>query len=184
MKLLVLFAMLVSACLAAPQEKNQQMTDTMKAMQPGEHHKQLDGLAGSWDVMVKFKYGPGPERQSHATSEALWILGGRFIQQVYKNESGLEVRQFLGYDNQKKKFFEIKLDNMDTGVLRTEGTISEDGKVITNIGERTDPMTGQTTRLRTVTTIIDRDHYTLEWYQSAGGEKEDKVVTMLHTRKK
>ena len=43
-------------------------------------------------------------------------------------------------------------------------------------------MTGATTRMRTVTTIIDPDHFTLEWYQSVGG-KEEKVVTMVHVRK-
>jgi hypothetical protein len=113
--------------------------------------------------------------------EAKWILGGRFLQQDYQSP-GLNVLQFLGYDNQKKKFFEIKMDNMDTGVLRTEGSISADGKVITNIGERTDPVSGQTARLRTVTTIADRDHYTVEWYLTMPTGAEEKTVTMAHAR--
>ena len=184
MKILVIITMLTSIALSAPQDNRQQMAEMMKATQPGEHHKQLDNLVGNWDVVVKFKYGPGPERQSKASSEAKWILGGRFIQQEYKNQSGQEVLQFIGYDNQNKRFFEIKMDNMDTGVLRTEGAISGDGKVITNYGDRTDPVTGKTSKLRTVTTIDDKDHYTVEWYQSGENGKEEKVVTMIHTRKK
>ena len=76
------------------------------------------------------------------------------------------------------------MDNMDTGVLHTEGSISADEKVITNIGERTDPLTGKTGRLRTVTTIIDKDHYTLEWFLTGADSKEQKTVTLIHTRKK
>ena len=91
--------------------------------------------------------------------------------------------QFIGYDNQKKKFFEVKMDNMDTGVLFTEGTVSEDGKVISNAGNRTDPVTGETKRLRTVTTFLDRDRYTVEWFQVDGAGTEQKVVTMIHIRR-
>ena len=155
----------------------------MAALQPGPQHKQLNVLEGNWTVAVRFRYGSGPERQSTATCSARWILGGRYIQLEYKGDSGLEALQFVGYDNQKKKFFEVKFDNMETGVLHTEGTMSADGKVITNIGERTDPMSGKTNRLRTVTTIQDPNHYTVEWYLRQSDGKEEKTVTMVHTRK-
>lgn len=91
--------------------------------------------------------------------------------------------QFLGYDNQKKKFFEVKMDNMDTGVLYTEGTMSDDRKVITNVGIRTDPLTGESRKLRIVTTLADKDHYTVEWFQPDSEGKEERRVTMIHTRK-
>lgn len=165
-------------------EMDKKMAEMLKATQPGEQHKHLDVLVGSWDVVVKFKYGPGPERQGKASSEAVWILGGRFVQQEYKSQSGQVTLQFVGYDNQKKKFFEVKMDNMDTGLLYTEGTASDDRKIVTNVGERTDPMTGKKSRLRTVTTIIDNDHYLVEWYQTRDDGKEEKVVTMHHTRNK
>ena len=156
-------------------------------MQPGRYHKLLDALAGSWDVDTRFKYGPGPERAGKAACEAKWILGGRYLQQEYTSEIGGKpfiTLQYTGYDNQKRRFFEIKMDNAETGVLHTEGTISQDEKTITNIGDRTDPMSGQTRRLRTVTTIIDKDHYTLEWFLMDDDGKEQKTVTMNHTRRK
>jgi hypothetical protein len=151
--------------------------------QPGEHHKQLDSLAGSWNVAITFRLGNGPERHGSATCEARWILGGRFLEQQYKSDSGLEVRQFVGYDNQKKKFFEVKFDNSDTGVLHTEGTISDDGKRITNFGDRLDPVTGKSARLRTVTTIIDGDHFTIEWFLVGADGVEQRTVLMAHSRK-
>lgn len=64
-----------------------------------------------------------------------------------------------------------------------EGTISADGKVITNTGDRLDPVSGKTNRLRTVTTITDRDHFTVEWYLTMDDGKKEKAVTMAHTRK-
>ena len=164
-------------------EKTSNMQEMLKATQPSERHKQLEVLAGSWDVLVRFKYGPGPEREGKASTEAKWILGGRFLQQEYQSESGQVTLQFLGYDNQKKKFFEVKMDNMDTGVLYTEGTMSADGKVITNVGIRTDPITGESKKLRIVTTLTDKNHYTVEWFQPDSEGKEEKRVTMIHTRK-
>jgi hypothetical protein len=147
----------------------------------------LDSLAGSWDVATKFRYGPGPEREGKAKSESKWILDGRYLQQEYASEIAgrpFITLQYLGYDNQKKKYFEIKMDNAETGVLHTEGTISPDEKTITNIGDRTDPMSGQSQRLRTVTTITDKDHFTVEWFLTGDDGKEQKTVTMIHTRKK
>jgi uncharacterized protein DUF1579 len=157
----------------------------MALTQPGEHHKQLGPLAGSWAVAVKFKFG-GREMVASATCESKWVLGGRFLEQDYKAASSgmpLDVKQYLGYDNQKKKFVEIKMDNMDTGVLHNEGTISADGKVITFLGERIDPLTGKANKLRTVTSIIDTDHYTLEWFITGADGKEERIVTMSHSRR-
>jgi hypothetical protein len=145
--LAVMLTLALASVPAEAQEKSEgdkRLAEMMKATQAGERHRQLDVLAGSWDVVVTFKYGAGPERQGKASSEAKWILGGRFLHQEYKSESGQETLQFIGYDNQQKHFFEIKMDNKDTGVLYTEGAISEDEKVITNYGDRTDPMTGET----------------------------------------
>ena len=43
--------------------------------------------------------------------------------------------QLLGYDNARKKTIEIMMDNWSTSVMHNEGSISQDGRVITNIGE-------------------------------------------------
>jgi Protein of unknown function (DUF1579) len=186
LKMMIVLALALDVAFVqsyAQQPEAKKMAEMMKATQPSERHKQLEPLAGSWDVLVRFKYGPGPERQGKAKSEAKWILGGRFLQQEYQSESGQVTLQFIGYDNQKKKFFEIKMDNMDTGVLYTEGTLSEDGKVITNVGERTDPVTGEKKGIRTVTTFVDKDHYTVEWFQPYREGNDQKVVTMILTRR-
>ncbi len=153
---------------------------------PGPVHKQMESLAGSWDVEVAYVLG-GKENKGKARCEARWILDGRFLEQEYKSNfqgKPFTVLQILGYDNQKKKTIELMLDNLSTTVLHNEGTISEDGKVISNEGESLDRASGKTEKLRTVYTIIDQDHFTLEWFRPAEGGKEEKVVSMTHTRRK
>jgi Protein of unknown function (DUF1579) len=153
---------------------------------PGPAHRRLNGLAGTWDVVIRYRLGD-KEHEGKASCEAKWILDGRFLQQVYKSRfqgKPYEVLQLLGYDSVGKKTIEIKLDNMSTGVLHNEGSISDDGRVITNFGKSVDPATNKPYKLRTVTTIVDHDHFTLEWFRTEEGGKESRVVSMSHTRKK
>jgi hypothetical protein len=153
---------------------------------PGQVHKQLDVLAGTWNVAIKFKLGV-EEHEGKARCQAHWILDGRFLQQDYTSRfqgRPFSVLQLLGYDNQKKKTIEIVLESRATGVKHSEGSISEDGKVITNQGEVRDPVSGNIYQLKTVTTIKDNDHFTLEWCRLGDDGKEEKVVTLNHTRTK
>ena len=92
--------------------------------------------------------------------------------------------QWLGYDAHKKKYFEIKMDSMDTGVMHNEGSLSDDGKTLTQIGDRVDPQTGKSSKIRTVTTFTDDDHYLLEWYLPGEDGKEERAVILKHARKK
>ncbi len=153
---------------------------------PGPVHKRLGELAGTWDVSTRYTIGD-KQHEGKATCEAKLILGGRFLQQDYSSRfqgQPFHVLQLLGYDNARKKSIEIMLDNLGTGVMHNEGTVSDDGKVITNSGESTDPQTGKPYKLRTVTTIIDKDHFTLEWFHTSADGKESPVVSMTHVRKK
>jgi hypothetical protein len=153
---------------------------------PGPVHKQMESLAGSWDVDITFIL-DGKENKGKAKCEARWILDGRFLQQEYRSNfmgKPFTVLQHLGYDNERKKTIEIMMDNLGTGVIHNEGSISKDGKVITNEGESLDHATGKNTKLRTVTTIVDQDHYTLEWFKPGADGKEEKLVSMMHTRRK
>jgi hypothetical protein len=154
--------------------------------EPGAVHKQMEPLAGSWDVEVTYVI-DGKEHKGKAGCESKWILAGRFLQQDYKSTlqgKPFYVLQILGYDNQKKKTVELMMDSMSTGLMHNEGSIDKDGKVITNEGETVDHSTGKNTKLRTVTTIIDVDHYTLEWFRPSADGKDEKVVSMSHTRRK
>ena len=186
----LLFSFAVAGFLTVPSvgicQENKAKPAEVPVDAPGPVHKQMESLAGNWDVEVTF-FLNGKENKGKAQCEARWILDGRFLQQDYKSNlmgKPYNVIQLLGYDNQKKKTIEIKMDNLNTGVMHNEGSISKDGKTISNEGEYPDRMTNKMTKLRTVTTIVDQDHYTLEWFKPGADGKEEKVVSMTHTRRK
>jgi hypothetical protein len=157
-----------------------------KADAPGPFHQNLSGMAGNWDVAINYKLGD-KVREGTASCEAKWILDGRFLQQDYTSQfqgKPYHVVQLIGYDNNRKKTIEIKLDNLSTGIMHNEGSISADGRIMTNQGESLDSATGKPFKLRTVTTIVDTDHFTLEWFHVVDESKAERVVTMSHTRKK
>ena len=183
------FALIVSGLLVAPSaglsQESQNQNRSVKADEPGPVHKRLSDLAGTWDVALLYTLGD-KQHAGKATCEAKSILDGRFLQQDYQSRfqgKPFHVLQLLGYDNARKKTVEIMLDNLGTGLLHNEGSISTDGKVISNLGEGHDPLTNKPYKLRTVTTIVDIDHFTLEWFRTNDGGKEEKVVSMAHTRK-
>jgi Protein of unknown function (DUF1579) len=176
-------ALAMSVAFAQDDKKQDQ---TARGDSPGPVHKRLAELAGTWDVSTRYVIGD-KEREGKATCEAKMILGGRFLQQDYDSlfqGQPFHVLQLLGYDNARKKSIEIMLDTMGTGMRHNEGTVSDDGNVITNVGESIDSQSGKPYKLHTVTTITDRDNFTLEWFRADDSGKQSKVVTLTHKRRK
>jgi Protein of unknown function (DUF1579) len=182
---LIICGLIVATPVGHCQESREQGR-AAKTDEPGPIHRRLNELAGIWDVTIQYTLAD-KKHEGKATCEAKWILDGRFLQQEYHSRfqsKPFQVVQLLGYDNPRKKTIEIMMDSLSTGVRYNEGSISEDGKVITNLGQGIDHVTGKPYKLRTVTTIVDRDHFTLEWFHAGDGGKEHRVVSMSHARKK
>jgi len=182
--------LIVGGVLAAPavglSQESQEQNRTVKAGLPGPVHQRLGELAGTWDVALQYQLGD-KVHEGTAKCEAKLILDGRFLQQDYNSlfqGKPFHVVQLLGYDNARKKTIEIMMDNLGTGILHNEGSISDDRRVISNVGESLDPTTGKPYKLRTVTTFVTPDRFTLEWFRIDEGGKEQRVVSMTHTRKK
>lgn len=152
---------------------------------PTPHHQKLDALAGDWDVSVRFKSGEG-FREGSATMESKWELNDTVLVQKFTSKlDGFDVTivQMLGYDPGKNKGFELFMDNMAPGLMHNEGEFSADGRTLTHTGLRFDPLTQQSVRIKTVYTIADANHFTLDWFQGEG-DKAEKIVTLKQTRKK
>lgn len=165
----------------------QAMMETYKKLAtPGEPHKQLASLAGSWTTQTKSWMDPSkPPTESAGTAEMKVLLDGRFLQQEFTGEmmgqpfSGIGID---GYDNLRKKYVTTWIDTMGTGIFSMEGTASADGKTITLKGQHAEAGGGQMTH-RAVWKIVDHNTQIFEMYGAHKHAKEMKMMEITYTRK-
>jgi hypothetical protein len=157
-----------------------------KVATPGEPHKLLSKLEGSWTTRTKSWMEPDkPAVETTGTCEQKVILDGRYLQQVYTGDmlgetfTGINL---LGYDNHTKKYVSAWVDSMSTGIYYFEGTADADGKTITQESRYDDPVKGPTV-WRSVTRIKDDNTLEYEMYLTPKGGKEEKMMEMTVTRK-
>ena len=165
----------------------QAMMDTYKKLAtPGEPHKQLASLAGSWTTKTKSWMEPDkPPMESTGTCEDKTLLDGRFLRQECIGEmmgqpyTGIGVH---GYDNLTKKYVTTWMDSMGTGIFVMDGTASADGKTITLHGSHPDPM-GGVMKHRAVWKFVDANTQTFEMYHAGKDGKDMKMMEITYTRK-
>jgi hypothetical protein len=192
----ILFACLclvVTASLAIAKEKKPAQMDPQAMMElwkklatPGEPHKQLGSLAGSWATTTKEWMEPGkPPMESTGTAEMKMLLDGRFLYQEYNSQmmgqpfSGIGI---TAYDNLRKRYVSAWIDSMGTGIFMMEGTASADGKTITLKGSHPEPGGGQMTH-RAIWKIVDSNTQTFDMFGAHRGGKEMKMMEIIYTRK-
>ena len=185
---LVLSVSVAMAKEKQPAEKDMQaIMDTYKKLAiPGEPHKQLASLAGSWTTKTKSWMEPDkPPMETTGTCEDKALLDGRFLQQECTGEmmgqpyTGIGVH---GYDNLTKKYVTTWMDSMGTGIFVMDGTASADGKTITLHGSHPDPM-GGVMKHRAVWKLVDANTQTFEMYHKGKDGKEMKMMEITYTRK-
>jgi hypothetical protein len=190
---LIGLCLVLSVSVAMPKEKQpaekdmQAMMDTYKKLAtPGEPHKQLASLAGSWTTKTKEWMDPNkPPTESTGSCEDKALLDGRFLQQECTGEmmgqpyTGIGVH---GYDNITKKYVTTWMDSMGTGIFVMNGTASADGKTITLHGSHPDPM-GGVMKHRAIWKLVDANTQTFEMYHKGKDGKEMKMMEITYTRK-
>jgi len=165
----------------------QAMMETYKKLStPGEPHKQLASLAGSWTTKTKQWMEPDkPAMESTGSVEMKTLLDGRFLQQEFSGDmmgqpySGIGIS---GYDNLRNRYVSTWIDSMGTGIFMMEGTASADGKTITLKGQHDVPGGGHMTH-RAVWNIVDDNTQTFDMYGTHHGGKEMKMMEITYTRK-
>ena len=160
----------------------------MKAATPGEFHAHLNPLAGKWSQEVKWWMAPGiPPQVSTGTSEYEWIMGGRYLLSKVRGDMAgqpFEGLGILGYDNYKKKYTSVWLDNMGTMIMTSLGTCDESGKVINMAGTFDDVGTGKPNqKFRTICRVISNDKNVFEMYMPAPDGTEFKTLEITYTRR-
>ena len=170
----------------SPEEKAM-MEAWMKAMTPGDAHKALQPMIGTFNVTVSSWMAPGaPPQVTSGTSENKWVLGNRYIEQRFNGTyagqpfSGIG---YVGYDNVSKKYWSTWIDNMSTGVMTSTGTGS-DGKSFSFVGSANDPMSGKAMSFDEKMTFVDNDHQVWEMWGPGPDGKNFKMMEIAYTRKK
>lgn len=148
-------------------DPEQIMEEYAKLNQPGEHHKLLQPLVGTFNAKMTAEVPGGEPMEFTGVMTNSWVMDGKFLKQDYKGKifedtfSGLG---YTGYSTVDKKYQGIWFDSMSTTMYYAEGSVSDDGKTFTTTGKETDPMTGQTAEYKDVTVVTDNDHHTMTRY--------------------
>jgi len=168
------------------QDQNQEMQAWIEASKPGQQHKHIEQFAGSWNVSVTNWPAPGaPPMTSKGTCENKMILGGRYLQQLFKGDmmgQAFEGLGMWGYDNLKKEHVSTWLDSFSTGIMMAAGKSDSAGKVFTFTGEYRDPQ-GRTRKVKEILRFQDANKVSAEMYETGPDGKEFKNTEMTYTRK-
>ncbi len=165
----------------------QAMAAMMKAMSPGEHHAHLKPLAGPWKLVIKHRMTQEmPWEESTGTTDAEFIMGGRFLAQKTTGEGMMgmpfEGMGIMGYDNAKGEYVSTWIDNMGTGIAVMKGQCSNDGKVISFEARLFNPMTGEDIDTRFVYRIESPDRFIMESYMPGADGKMFMNMEIVNVR--
>jgi len=181
--------LMMSASFAIADEQKMDMQAMMEKFEkqgtPGEPHKRLASMEGSWNTKTKSWMEPNkPPMETAGTCEQKMILGGRFLKQKCSGDmmgKTFEGVGLTGYDNQTKKYTSTWMDSMSTTLHVMEGT-SNDDNTITQEGQYTCPIRGEM-KLRSVTKMVDQNTNIFEMYGTDKSGQEMKMMEITYTRK-
>lgn len=164
-----------------------QQQDFAQMASPGNEHERLKPFEGTFKAEVRIWMGPGDPQVSTGTLVSSWDLGGRFLRQDYKGDQAdgpfpdFEGRGYWGYNKLSGQYEGMWIDNAST-VMQTEaGGVDESGKVWTMVGEMPNPQGEGTMTKRSVITLEDDDHHSMEMYFSSP-EGEFKAMEIKYQR--
>ena len=170
----------------SPEEKAA-MDAMMKAGMPGEAHKKLAGMVGTWDATVKMWQSPDAEPAvSTGVSKNTSIMGGRWIQQQFTGNfmkmpfTGIG---YTGYDNISKQYVGTWMDSMSTGMMNSTGS-AEGDNAYAFTSMMPDPMTGKPTEIKSKITVVNKDRHVMEMWGPAPDGKMFKMMEITYNRKK
>jgi len=174
--------------------ESEMMAAMMEMAKPGENHKQMQEMVGTWSYVIKWWMNPeAPPSEFTGTAVTRSVMDGRYFisehqskMQIPGPEGKMTDMEFKGmaiegYDNAKKKFVSSWIDNMGTGIMNSEGTYDPATKTLTYFAEY-EPMPGMKTKMREVIKKTDKDHHSMEFFEQRG-DKEVKTMEIDYTRK-
>jgi hypothetical protein len=169
----------------APKKDAQEdaMEVMMKAGKPGEQHESLKKCAGSWKAVVKSWNGPGDPVISEGTADFKMILGDRYLEQRFTGSMmnmPYEGYGLTGYDNMKKTYTMMWIDNMGTSMMTGIGSYDAAKKTMTFKSSGLGP-DGKMMNFRMTNVMTDDNTQLFTMYNTEKG-KEMKMMEITYTR--
>jgi hypothetical protein len=172
---------------AGKMDEKAMMEMMAKYSTPGEEHKKLEALAGTWDATVKMWMDPNaPPQETKGVAENRMTMGGRFLEQNYEGtmmNQPFTGKGYTGYDLYKKQYVSTWMDSMGTAMMMATGTVDSSGKM-TMTGTMDDYMRGKKCDFKEIITVVDNDHHTFEMWAPDPDGKMFKTLEIHYTRKK
>jgi hypothetical protein len=156
---------------------------------PDEHHERLEPFVGTFKAVVKLWMGPGEPMVSTGVMTNTMELGGRFLHQHYQGDSNPDApfpdfqgRGYWGYNHLLGKYEGFWIDTASTMMQNESGDVDASGKVWTMTSEMPDSRTMKPTQKKSVITLTDRDHNSMEMFFTDADGKEIKGMEIRYTR--
>ncbi len=186
-------AILISSIAAVAQEQKMSpehkaaMEAMMKAATPGEAHKKLSSMVGTWNTKVTMWMQPGaPPQVSSGTSVNKWVLGDRWVQQTFNGTfmgKPFHGVGYTGYDNVKEEYVGTWMDTASTSMMVSTGK-AEDDKTFSFSSTMADPVTKKPVDLKTKVIVTDKNHHTMEMWGPGPDGNVYKMMEITYTRAK
>lgn len=155
---------------------------------PNQHHKVLAEKVGKWDMTVKMWMDPAaPASESKANATYEMGLDGRYLMDHTSGMSDMgpfEGRGCTGYDNLKKKYVAVWIDNMGTGIMYGEGSYDAAKKTFTYTMDGPDLEAGKYVKSRATERWTDEDTWVMESFKTGKDGKEFKQMEITYARAK
>jgi len=153
-----------------------------------EEHQRFEPFAGTFRAEVKMWMGPGEPHVSTGVMTNTLDLGGRFLAQSYKGDQtdgsfpNFEGRGYWGFNTVTNKYEGIWMDTASTFMQPETGNVDPTGKIWTMRSRLTDPRSGGPLHKRSVITLIDNDHHSMELYFQGPDGNEFKSMEIRYER--
>ena len=162
------------------QQQAQAETDGCMGMPgPDEHHTRLEPFVGTFKAVVKLWMGPGEPMVSTGVMTSTMELGGRFLHQHYEGDPAPDApfpdfqgRGYWGYNHTTKKYEGFWIDTASTMMQNESGDVDASGKV----------WTMRSTQKKSVITLTDRDHHSMEMFFKDSDGNEIKGMEIKYIR--
>lgn len=152
-----------------------------------EWHERFAPFVGTFTSEVRMWMGPGEPSVSTGRMVNTLVLEDKFLEQHYTGDEGgpfpgFAGRGYWGYNSVKSCYEGLWIDTVATFFQLEEGHVDESGTKWTMIGSMINPQTGGTMTKKTLITLKDNDHHTMEMFFDMGDGNETRMMEIEYTR--